>query len=232
MRKVIVTCPCGQHMQVSRSAYGKIGICPKCNQKIRVGANGVEPLALPSPADAPSPAANTAQFQERPSADPEAKKRQFAKAVDLFYHARYGEALGILDELRKDLPGNVQIETARARCLDALSTPAAKAEDTNCGASVPPPRPHDNIAPPPGPEPAPELTSQAVHQTVLHLMTSGSTDSVRLQAAELASRILGLATPPTADDKPGAFFAKLAPSNGKPKPHAHIPGEPAASLKP
>ena len=231
MRKVIVTCPCGQRMQVSRSAYGKTGICPKCNQKIRVGANGVEPLALPSPDSAPSPTGYTPpfQFQERQNSDSETAKRNFAWAVDLFYHARYGEALAILDDLRKDLPGNAQIETAHARCLHAIKAPAEKPENTQPAAEPA----HGTTSPPPphGPKPAPELNPQAVNQTVLHLMTSGSTDSVRLQAAELASRILGLLTPPDADDKPRPFFAKLAPSNGKTNVHAPIPTESPASIE-
>jgi len=231
MRKIVVTCPCGQRMQVSRSAYGKIGVCPKCNQKIRVGANGLEPLALPSPDGPPAPAGHTPQFQfqERQNIDVEIQKRKFAKAVDLFYHVRYAEALAILDELRKDLPGNIQVETARARCLDALNTPKA---EPACGAAVPPAQAQETNAPQPSREPPAELTPQAVHQTVLYLMTSGSTDSVRLQAAELASRILGLGPAPDARDKPDVFFARFAPSNGKSTPHSHIHEEPAASLKP
>ena len=257
MRKIIVTCPCGQRMQVSRSAYGKIGICPKCNQQIRVGSNGAEPLALPSPDEAPShnPGSAPFQFQGRRNSDSEIAKRKFARAVDFFYHARYGDSLAVLDELRRDLPGNAQIETARARCLEALSAPPttikenkraaepycgagvpparspANAEDANCGAGVPPAHSRANtVTPPRDPAPPLELTAQAVHQTVLQLMTSGSTDSVRIQAAELASRILALAPGQSADGNRG-FSVKAAPSNGKAKPPAHISGEPAASVK-
>lgn len=231
MRKVIVTCPCGQRMQVSRSAYGKIGVCPKCSQKIRVGANGVEPLALPSPDAPPSPTGYSPQVQchEPRNSGLETAKRNFARAVDLFYHARYGEALTILDDLRKELPGNTQIETARARCHDALKAPKAEAA---CGAGVSaaasPPIHAQNT---PSPEPPAELTPQVVHRTVVRLMTSGSTDSVQFQAAELASRILGLGPAPDTGIKPNGFFANFAPSKGKSKPHAHVSQEPEPSLK-
>ena len=243
MHKIIVTCPCGQRMQVARSAYGKIGVCPKCNQKIRVGANGAEPLALPSPGAQPAERSHSApfQFQDRRDPDLETAKREFARAVDFFYHARYADSLTILDGLRRQLPANAQIETAYARCLEAINAPAAEqrepAPEPSCGADFsaaapPPEQAQPRTAPPqPAPEPPLELTAQAVRQTVLHLMTSGAPDSVRLQAAELASRILGLVHAPSADPNWDDLFSKVAPSNGNGKLHVPTPAEPAASVK-
>jgi len=228
MRKVIVTCPCGQRMQVSRSAYGKIGVCPKCNQKIRVGAGGVEPLALPSPEEPPPPRHHDVpNSHEQPRPEFEAAKRRFGRAVNLFYHDHYAEALAILDDLRKELPGNVQIETARTRCIERMAAPPPKKEEimtapikaefgekTEFGERAEPGEPPPEEKPsepepveekeqeaeaPPADAPADglgeKLTATAVHETLLYLLKEGSPDAVRLEAAELACRVLGLGGP-------------------------------------
>ncbi len=233
MRKVIITCPCGQRMQVSRSAYGKVGLCPKCNQKLRVGATGLEPLALPSPGDAPLPPPPRAplEFPERSDAAFENAKRNFATAVDYFYHAQYEKALGILDRLHDELPDNAQVQTARARCADAMN--AARTEKTAAPRETPPdnpvpdtPTPQEETEPPPA-----QLTIESVHETVLRLMTSASPDSVRLKAAKLAARLLGIGRTTGSAGKPGVFFAHVAPTNGKPRPASQAPEERACLFK-
>ena len=199
MRKVIVACPCGQKMQVSRSAYGKIGICPKCNQKIRVGAGGVEPLSLPSP-DMPrdNAAAYTPPRHENQYApELDRAKKLFGQAVNLFYRSDYAGALSILENLMRELPGNPQIATARMRCTEAIER-AKTAQTAQHSDYTPDVEPAQKTPPPPHKDAEPHqtqqepLTPEAVHQALLYLLRQGSPDSVRLEAAELAYRILGL----------------------------------------
>lgn len=239
MRKLIVACPCGQRMQVARSAFGKLGVCPKCGMKIRVGANGLEPLALPAPgAPAPGPSPQFVPphqerqpFQDRrpgvvpPSMESDNVKRKFGEAVDLFYRAHYAEALGILDGLIKDCPGNLQVEAARVRCMDALKS--AGSEHTPEKDATPSPEPEHAPQPAQAAAATTELTVEAVRTTVLALMQHGTTDAIRLQAAELAWRILNTSGEQAApaETKGGLFFMNMARANGnsryRPEDPAH-----------
>lgn len=183
MRKLIVTCVCGQRMQVPRSAYGKVGICPKCGQKSKIGSTNTEPMPLPAPDD-------QSRLLEYDHAAEGAKQR-FGHAVDLFYKQRYAESLALLDELVAQYPGNEEIATARIRCIEKSPASNVFNEDDAANAL----------------EPA-VLDAESVKSTLHRLMTHGGSDLVRLRAAELACRILNLL--PRTHDAPATLHAPTA----------------------
>jgi len=116
--------------------------------------------------------------EREPSED---AKRRFGEAVDLYHQQRYAEALAIFDSLAKQFPDNPNIETGRLQCLNAIKRPAA--------------------LPPAGGVKLLEgakLDEETVKRVVLEKLLSGATDSVQLQAADIAVQILGLSSGPKA----------------------------------
>lgn len=182
MRKLIVTCECGQRMQVPRSAIGRQGICPGCGRAVAITADNTS--AIPTNKGGKFfGGGGTGTFWGRmtggrgagggPEPTEEAKRR-FGEAVDLYHQQRYAEALAIFNALAKQFPGNPNIETGREQCLNALKRPSALPGSTVKlleGA---------------------KLDEETVKRVVLEKMLSGATDAIQLQAAELATRILGI----------------------------------------
>ena len=61
MRKLVVTCECGQRMQVPRSAVGKTGLCPTCGQSITITNDNATAAPPPSAARGSRPLNNARQ---------------------------------------------------------------------------------------------------------------------------------------------------------------------------
>lgn len=163
-------------MQVPRSAIGKTGLCPNCGRTVPITgdnttnenrAKGGGRAAFDSGGSFAAPSG----VSGGPSDD---AKRRFGQAVDLYYNHRHAEALAIFNGLAKDFPGNADIETGRALCLEALRSASNRLalEDKHGGAG------------------GDGLSVSLVRQVVLEKLLYGGTDAAQLQAAELALKLL------------------------------------------
>jgi hypothetical protein len=190
MRKLIVTCECGQRMQVPRSAVGRKGMCPTCGTTLTITGDN----AMPAPAAAAGRRFDLKQDWFRKQGRgrgnaPDDAKRRFGQAVDLYYSGRYGEALAIFNDLVRQFPGNPDIVQGRNQCMQALrrSSPLALEDQTQ----------QVDLS---------QLNAENVKKVVLDKMLRGSTEMVQLQAAELAARLLGMipepGQEPATDDEP------------------------------
>jgi len=173
MRKLIVTCRCGQRMQVPRSAIGKTGVCPACGQRVRVTARNAVPQSARRKPGFIEGRSSWWRGQEEPS---EEAKQRFGEAVDLYYAKRYAEALAIFDVLARQYPGNPVVERGRSQCLNAMERSSL------------PPLAQGHLLP----ESQKELNPDTVKDVILDRMINGAQDEIRLKAAELACKILGL----------------------------------------
>ena len=204
MRKLLVRCTCGQEMQVPRSAFGKSGMCSSCGSTVRIGSDNTRPFAPANPAGRGTAGAMGGAgraFNWRRIAGPsEGAKQQFGKAVDLYTSHRYAEALAIFDSLAREFPDNPEIDQARRQCLSAMNR-----------STLPPPVEPVGTA-------AGKLDEHTVKQVLLTKMLRGATDSIQLQAAELAARMLGMLPDPLPKKKPGtathASFTEDGHNNG------------------
>ncbi len=181
MRKLLVTCECGQTMQVPRSAVGKMGMCPTCGATMRISTGNTRAMPRKGRGDYASGSASTARGPARGPAlgqgavdPPEEAKQRFGEAVDLYYQQRYGEALAIFDSLARQFPGNPNIEQGRRECMEAMRRP-----------SLPPPEKRRILA-------EAELDEDVVRRVILDKLMNSHSDAVQLQAAELAARLLGI----------------------------------------
>ena len=182
MRKLLVTCQCGQQMQVPRSALGKVGVCPTCGESTRITSGNTSPLpngrrrGVFTRQDSWKPAGGAAE-------PPEEAKQRFGQAVDHYYAGRYGEALAIFDSLAKEFPGNPDIDHGRMQCYKAMRRaslsyqPGAETTASTAGGA--------------GAD-APELDAGTVKKFILEKMLHGRTEATQLQAAELACKVLGM----------------------------------------
>lgn len=168
MRKLLVTCACGQQMQVPRSAIGKVGMCPTCGRTTRITPQNTSPLQRRPPFETRS------TWGPNRKEPPEDAKQRFGQAVDLYYQGRYGEALAIFDTLLREFPGNPDIEHGRAQCLKAVNRPALPPPDPNA--------PHTSI----------ELSEDLVKRVVLEKLLYTSNELVQIQAADIAAKLLGM----------------------------------------
>lgn len=199
MRKLLVRCTCGQEMQVPRSAFGKSGMCSSCGRTVRIGSDNTRPFVPNSPGrGAGSMGGASRTFNWRRIAGPsEEAKQQFGKAVDLYSSHRYAEALTIFDSLAREFPDNPEIDQARRQCLRAMNR-----------STLPPPAE-------PVPTGSAKLDEQTVKQVLLAKMLNGATDSIQLQAAELAAKLLGMLPEERGKHKPGSMsFTEENRSNG------------------
>lgn len=181
MRKLIVTCQCGQRMQVPRSAVGKTGMCPTCGQTVTITNDNA--VSTPPPGQSGSRPLHAKQvwWQGR-GAPPEEAKRRFGEAVDLYYNGRYAEAMAVFDALAKQFPGNSDIENGRTQCMTALRRPKMQLEDRTGGmSSMMSSALHEG-----------RLDRETVRLVILEKMLHGATETIQLQAAELAARLLGM----------------------------------------
>ncbi len=217
MQRLIVTCACGERIQVPRSALGRTGLCPACERPVAITSQNAMPArtqatVIPAPAPASWP-------DGRGSSSPtEDAKRRFAEAVDLYFKQRYAEALTVFETLAGSFPGNEDIERGRGLCINALrrtQTLALEHQVTPQAQTPPPPPP-----PPPSQPPrawheaaqeqtlrhttnaaparqsveqqAPEsLDLDALKRLLVDKMAHGTTDDIQLRAAELAARVFG-----------------------------------------
>lgn len=171
MRKLLVTCDCGQQMQVPRSAIGKMGVCPTCGRTTRItkkNTSGLSNRARKSSLHRKPPWSTDGSGQ--PS---EEAKQLFGRAVDHFYAQRYAESLAIFDALAREFSGNPDIVHARATCEAAMRRPALPEpdahEDSNDG----------------------ELTSEEVKRFITDKLRYGANEEIQMRAAELACRYFG-----------------------------------------
>lgn len=199
MRKLLVRCTCGQEMQVPRSAFGKSGMCSSCGRTVRIGSDNTRPFAPSTPGRGAGGINGGRNFNWRRIAGPsEEAKQQFGKAVDLYTSHRYAEALALFDSLAREFPDNPEIDQARRQCLRAMNR-----------STLPPPVEPVGTA-------SGKLDEHTVKQVLLTKMLNGATDSIQLQAAELAARMLGMLPDHPPKRKPGApaEFAEDDRNNG------------------
>jgi hypothetical protein len=189
MRKLLLTCDCGERLQVPRSAIGRTGLCPSCGRTIAINASNT--TAGPAKKERSKGFASSAKTWWHGNASPsEEARQQFAQAVDFYFNRRYAEALMVFAALAKQFPNNPDIEAGRQECLKALRTGQGLALEDRSGfagahhgsATVPPGR-AESVEPP-------KLDDEAVKRIVLEKLLYGRTDEVQLKAAELAWRIL------------------------------------------
>ncbi len=182
MRKLIVTCECGQKLRVPQSAVGKTGACVSCGRIMQISPentrreNGRKRRAA---------AAGNMRWQDWMGPKKDAVER-FGRAVDSFNARHYAEAMAIFDSLASEFPNSPEIEQARVQCLEALHRQKVHALTFQPGA-------------PSGEE---KLDRETIEKVVLDKMLYGTSDEVRLNAARLAAEILGLIKAPAASPTP------------------------------
>jgi len=172
MRKLLVTCECGQRLQVPYSALGKTGACATCGRTIQI----LPENARREPLQSSSHGGNSSDthWQQTASIGDEARTL-FGKAVDLFNSQRYAEALAIFDSFAQRFPGNPDIEQARLQCLNGLRRSRITGPTMDSIHGV-------------------ELNADTVKQIILEKLLYGPTPAIQLQAAHIACQILGLYT--------------------------------------
>lgn len=171
MRKLIVTCQCGQRMQVPQSAFGKVGMCPTCGHTLRINNQNTS-----RPGGAAVGGAGRPFERSRMMDTSEQDKRRYGEAVDLCKSGRFGEALAIFEALARQYPGHPGIENGRSHCLRNLHGTAGLLESDGRIESVP----------------QGGFDRKTVRQVILNKMLRGGSEEIQLQAAELAARILGM----------------------------------------
>ena len=172
MNKLRLTCECGQEMVVPESAVGRSGLCPGCGAEIAVRRDNTRPH---------HPVRRESNLLvRRQAAKPnrelrEKSWRDFAAAVDLYNSNRFAEAFAVLDGLLERFPANPHVQTAREQCITALQESAIAT------------RLYDG-------KPIKEgnLNPQLVKSVILDKMRNSGDETVQLQAADMAARILGL----------------------------------------
>jgi len=158
-------------MVVPVSALHRAGLCPSCGAKILITEENTRPHNNRRGGGLLSRLRDI-QTTSEPR---EEAWREFAAAVDLYNARRYAESLTVLNALGKKFPGNIHIEAARSQCMAAL-------EKTVDGAGSYAGRRVDTDS----------LNAELVKSVVLDKLMNGSTEEVQLEAAKLASRLLGM----------------------------------------
>ena len=174
MRKILVTCECGQQMKTPRSSLGKMGTCLACGRTMRITAGNTDPLPRSEKRDVPfGQASPGAPVSDRT----DDARRRFGQAVDLYRTKRYAEALAVFDELAREYPGNPEITHSREECIKAMrSTALLPAPSTRLLAQS-------------------DLDEQTVRQIILDKLLNAPSDDIQLRAAELACKYLGYGSP-------------------------------------
>lgn len=186
MRKLILSCACGQRMQVPRSAIGRTGLCPSCGAAVPITAENTTQASVrgAGPDTAPPTGASKSAWSGARRTPTEDAKRKFGEAVDLYYRRHYAEALAIFNGLAQQFPGNSEIERGRDQCLAALrgagGYEGAFSQDRYLS------------LPGGGAEPNGQLDESTVRRVILERLLHSVSEQVQLQAAELACKLLGL----------------------------------------
>ena len=183
MRKLFITCTCGQQMQVPRSAIGKMGQCPSCGDKIPITRDTTSRTRRASMAKG-TPNPNRWGSQKGPSIE---SKERFGRAVDLYCSGSYGEALVIFNMLSQEFPDSIEIHKAREQCIEARNRDPLNLPGPASGQVM-----GDQLD---------ENILRSMRRIVVEKMLHGSSDAVQLQAAELVARMAGVfdGPPPTED---------------------------------
>lgn len=170
MRKILVTCECGQQMKTPRSSLGKMGTCLGCGRTMRITAGNTDPLPRSEKRDVPfGQASPGAPVSDRT----DDARRHFGQAVDLYRTKRYAEALAVFDELAREYPGNPEIAHSREECIKAMrSTALLPAPGTRLLAQS-------------------DLDERTVRRIILDKLLNAPSDEIQLHAAELACKYLG-----------------------------------------
>ncbi len=182
MQKLLITCQCGQQMQAPRSALGKMGRCSTCGHTTRITAANTQPLGgkRRPVVYGPRPAAEAPDWRHSPGASTNAKVA-FGQAVDHFYAGRYGESLALFDSLDREFPGDPEIEKGREECLKAIRRPQAALPHLDGSAAARTPEAGGGV-----------LDVETIRKVVLERLLYSTSESVQIQAAELAMRLLGI----------------------------------------
>jgi len=152
-------------------------MCPTCGRTMQITGENAMTVPNRPMRDGFASAKGTWFRGTEPGAPLEDAKRKFGEAVDLYYSRRYAESLAIFDDLTRRYPGNADIENGRKECLSALRRPSPLALEHRQGAA-------DGA----------QLDEETVKRIVLEKLLYGA-ETVQLQAAELAARILGMTAP-------------------------------------
>ncbi len=172
MRKLLLTCACGQDMLVPETAVGRTGLCPGCGEKLQIGEENTRPYRPRKHGDG---LLSLRQKVKQDSTSRDEAARQFAQAVDLYQTRRYAEAYALLDGLIERFPGNPHVEQARDECMRAMQgnlVPALEYQGTQLDTTT--------------------LSEDLVRGLILDKMCNGATEEIQLKAAELAARVLGM----------------------------------------
>ena len=190
MRKLLVTCMCGERIQVPRSALGRTGLCPSCGRALKISSDNASPMQSGNAYAAP----NTNVRIPAPESTIEDAQLTFGKAVDHYYAGEIAQALVLFSRLRALYPDREEIIRARSLCAKAIrqATP------------LPPQPPTHLLDAPNTDEPSPDdtadLTPDSIRKFILHKMLHGETELAQIQAAELAGRMVGLFPDEPSDD--------------------------------
>jgi tetratricopeptide (TPR) repeat protein len=175
MRKLIVTCECGQRLRVPYSALGKTGVCVTCGRTIQIMSGNTRREGFNQRGE--TSVLRDSQWARRAVLSEDDRQR-FGKAVDLFAKQQYAEALAIFDSFLEQFPGNSDIEEARNQCLRALKNPRLGSPQ-----ETPPKLPGTSDA---------RLDADSVKRVVLEKMLYDPSAANQLEAARIACQILGL----------------------------------------
>ena len=182
MRKLILTCLCGQRMKLPRSAIGKKGLCPSCNREVDITASEARPENSGKAPKFynPGPAPQSGQAGSQRFSLMEAKQA-FGRATDLFFERHYGEALSIFDSIACEYPDSPEIEDARRQCVVAMRRPPLAITQEPSAAPLALTGPQDKAS-----------VKDAVITKLMEKMQVGASDEIQLRAAELIVRMMGL----------------------------------------
>lgn len=176
MRKILVTCECGQQMQTPRSSIGKSGSCMSCGRTFEINSSNTSPLQRGPLAGALNAGPGYGGTARNRSDD---ARQRFGQAVDLYRSRRYAESLAVFDTLARDFPGNVDIQHSREACIKAMKSGTLL---SGSGRTL-------LLEAHSGPV---ELDEATVKRVIVEKLLHGSTEEIQLRAAELAARILGM----------------------------------------
>lgn len=190
MRKLLVTCMCGERIQVPRSALGRTGLCPSCGRALKISSDNAAPMQSGNASATPHENVRI----PGPETTVEDAQLTFGKAVDHYYAGEIAQALVLFSRLRTLYPDREEIVRARTLCANAIrhATPL-------------PPQPSTQLleasnADEPSPDEAADLTPATIRKFILHKMLHGETELAQIQAAELAGRMVGLFPDESSDD--------------------------------
>ena len=173
--KLSLGCTCGETMVVPVSVLGKTGLCPFCGTEILITTRNTHAyMGRTQPKTTVQSSEGSGlleQWSNRKRDDGhEVAWRKFAEAVDLYNAGRFAEALTLLGALKEQFPENPHVLQAEVECGRALAQSRKRILENGAN----------------------ELTPELVHRVILDKMLHGSSESVQLEAAMLAAKLMGM----------------------------------------